>query len=123
MSDAAALGTLVASLIERAGIADAGAYLNPIEASNALSAGRAVVVILPPSNTFETNHLVDTEWTLLIAAGPYDNYIKAWPRLDALCEALRVDLGIESAKPTAYAPTNGQEFPALEIKLTISYTP
>lgn len=121
MGDAEDLRAEIAGLIT--GIAKTTAWLDPIKAGNDLDAGRAVAIIQPPSNDFETFNIVNSEWSVVVAAGPATDYLKAWERMDQLVEAMRVPLGIESAEPSAYRTHGGKEYPAYLVKLTKSYLP
>lgn len=77
-----------------------------------------IIVLQPvPSLTFPAPGIVAISWQLLIVAGPADDVLAAWDRLDALLEALRVGgLHIESAEPGDYPrPDNPVPLPGYTV--------
>lgn len=121
IEDAEELRATISELL--AGLTKTAAYLDPIKAGNDLDAGRAVAIVQPPRIDYQTYTLADVEWSVVVAAGPSADYLRAWARMDAIVEAIRVPLGIDSAEPSAYRTAGGKEYPAYLVKLTMSYTP
>lgn len=96
----------------------ATAYLNPTTARNDLDAGRAVVIVKPPRLEYPTFGTTNAEWSVIVAAGPADDYVAAWDRLDEVLDAIAQPLGAESAEPSTYKVSDTKGYPAYVLKIT-----
>lgn len=83
-----------------------------------LSAGASLVAVLPPKQTFKTLAITENEWTLLLVAGPVDDHLAAWSKIDRITLALRDPLNIETADPAEYQMKAGPAYPAYTLTFT-----
>lgn len=118
LDKARALAADVQAVIHAAGLTKA---LATVDAAHIPSGSRyGIVVVSPPELTFETfggdPALV---WELHIIAGPAENYLAAWERIDEILAALEdSDLPLSTAKPGAWeSVTNGPDLPAYTVTL------
>lgn len=92
-----------------------------VDAAHVASGSRhGVVVVSPPELEFETfGGDADLTWELHVIAGPAENYLAAWERIDQIISALEAsDLPLHRAKPGAWEPiTPGPPLPAYTITL------
>lgn len=81
-------------------------------------ARHGIVVISPPDLTFPTYSQTEAEYELSAIAGPADNVLAAWERLDAIIEALRIGgLSMVTARGDMFAPKNGPALPGYTITI------
>lgn len=91
-----------------------------IDENKVLSGARhGVVIVLPPDLTFEPPYGdVQAAYELLIVAGPHDNYLVAWDRIDNIIQAfVQADVNLAEAKPATYEPLNGDPLNAYTVTL------
>ncbi|PZE84159.1 hypothetical protein [Curtobacterium sp. MCBD17_032] len=76
------------------------------------------VIILPPRLTFPTYHQTEATWELLVTAGPVDNHIVAWDRIDSIVAAIAPGLDVTVAEPASFAPNAGPPLSAYLLTYT-----
>lgn len=76
------------------------------------------VVILPPRLTFPTYDQVEATWEVCVTAGPFDNHMVAWDRIDQIIAAIAPGLDFTEGEPTAFQPTAGQALSAYLLTYT-----
>lgn len=76
------------------------------------------VIVLPPRLAFPTYHQVETTWEVCVTAGPTDNHIVSWSRVDAIIAAIAPSLDFTDAEPTSFQPTAGPTLPAYVLTYT-----
>lgn len=91
-----------------------------IDAADIKSGSRhGVVVIAPPDLAFPTYTQTEATYELSVIAGPADNLLAAWKKLDAILEALRLsDIPIESARGDLFRPVHGDPLPGYSLTLS-----
>lgn len=111
-----ALKERVQLALDTAGLTGAIASIDPLDITSGSRNG--IVVISPPDLTFTTWTITDATFTLSAIAGPADNLLAAWQRLDEIVEALRVaNLDMVDARGDMFAPKEGSPLPGYTITL------
>lgn len=82
-----------------------------------------IVLVTPaPALRFPALGVVECDWKVILAAGPADDDLEAWGRLDVILEALRdTDLAVhmtEAAPAQLARPDNPAGIPAYELTLS-----
>ncbi|RWZ52935.1 hypothetical protein ELQ90_03090 [Labedella phragmitis] len=105
----------ITNALEAAGLEDARATLNALEVPS--GARHGVVVVSPPTLDFSSSWGDPTaSWELHIIAGPPDNYLAAWERIDTIIDALVAGhINLKSAEPGQFQPTQGPALPAYTL--------
>lgn len=81
-------------------------------------ARHGIAVVAAPSLTFPDWDEPAVEWTIHLVAGPANDFLAAWEKLDALLEALFVaQLNLKSAEPAGYETREGPVIPAYTVTL------
>ncbi len=76
------------------------------------------VIVLPPRLTFPTYHLVEATWEVCVTAGPFDNHMAAWDRIDQIIAAIAPGLDFTEGEPSAFQPTAGPALSAYVLTYT-----
>jgi hypothetical protein len=76
------------------------------------------VIILPPRLTFPTYDQTETTWELCVTAGPVDNHLVAWDRIDSIVAAIAPGLDVTVAEPASFAPSAGPNLSAYLLTYT-----
>ncbi|GAA3342977.1 hypothetical protein GCM10017714_33630 [Curtobacterium pusillum] len=76
------------------------------------------VIVLPPRLTFPTYTQTETTWEVCVTAGPFDNHMVAWDRIDQIIAAIAPGLDFTEAEPSAFQPTAGQALSAYVLTYT-----
>ncbi|WP_314148235.1 hypothetical protein [uncultured Leifsonia sp.] len=106
----------VRAALDAAGLEGVHATLDANEIPSAARNG--VVCVSPPTVTFETWNDPAPAFELNAVAGPADNYLAAWERLDRILRALHSgELNLKRAEPGGFQPSNGSVLPAYTITL------
>ncbi|SDH16127.1 hypothetical protein SAMN04515691_2987 [Leifsonia sp. 98AMF] len=104
----------VRAALDAAGLEDVHATLDAGEIPSAARAG--VVCVSAPTITFESWSEPAMAFELNAVAGPADNYLAAWARLDLILNALHAgQLNLKRAEPGGFAQLNGPVLPAYTI--------
>jgi hypothetical protein len=76
------------------------------------AAPNGVVVVTPPTLTFETFDQFGATWTLEVISGPIQHMEVAWDRADRIIEAIRTRTGlpITGAVSGNYTPAGGATY-------------
>jgi hypothetical protein len=91
--------------------------LDGLRVANAARTG--CVVVLPPRVELPTFSQYETEWQVLIVAGPVDRLDAAWQRLDQIMAAvLATGLPFERAEPDTYQTAAGARLPCIALTFT-----
>jgi hypothetical protein len=118
---AAALITEIRALLVAAGLAVVHVTVNPADIIKAMPGG--AVVITPPDLAFPTFYRADITWELWAIAGPGNDPLAAWDRLDAIVAALTVPLALDVARSDAFQPLGTlPPLPAYVLTFTESFT-
>lgn len=76
-----------------------------------------IVVVGPPKLTFAPP-FTEAEFSLHVIAGPADNYLAAWERIDTIIAALDAGgINLADGEPGAYEVMNGSPIPAYTLTL------
>lgn len=79
---------------------------------------RGAVFIMPPKVTYPTFNTREMEWTLVAVAGPAQNPLRAWERLDPILTRLEDEgFNLKSAEPASFSLAQSGTIPAYEITL------
>jgi hypothetical protein len=95
-------------------VATTDALLVPSGARN------GIVLVQPPDLTFTNFQFTDPTWTLLVVAGPPDNHLAAWERIDAIIHALETaGINLATGEPVGFQPLdkNAPLLPAYQLTL------
>lgn len=104
------------TMLDAADLAQVMVSIDPLDIPS--GARHGIVVISPPDLTFTTYTQTEAAYELAAIAGPADNLLAAWERLDGILEALRVGgLNMDTARGDMFAPKNGQPLPGYTITL------
>lgn len=77
-----------------------------------------IVLLTPPTLTSENYALLTPQWEVHIIAGPANNYLAAWSRIDWILQALfDANLNIERAEPSNFPSKDAGTLPAYSITL------
>ncbi|MGJ9424731.1 hypothetical protein ACHABX_02670 [Nesterenkonia halotolerans] len=101
--------------------ADAALFtLDVNEAANALDAGRSIVTVGPPDAALPTSAAVDVTWTVMVAAGPYHDYLRGWAALDKVAGAIiSPPTDVENVRAISWQPLQGSRaYPAYQLTIT-----
>lgn len=101
---------------------DVTGTLDLAEAASALSAGQLVVCPRPPALEVPTWHELTATWEIILAAGPSDQTVAAWDRLDAALFALLEPLAVEETRPDAFLDNQSTTWPAMVLTTTSQHT-
>ncbi|NQX26834.1 hypothetical protein HQQ81_05645 [Microbacteriaceae bacterium VKM Ac-2854] len=116
------LRDLIAAALADADLAKVTATIDLGDAASAAREG-CVVVSLPNLDWTESFYDVAIEWEVNVIAGPADNYVAAWTRIDAIIHALELSrLPLLKGKPAQYQPLSGQKLPGFTLTLTTDQT-
>lgn len=116
LEQAAKLVTLVGAAFTDAGLDKATATTNALHVTS--GARHGIAVIAPPSLTFPDWDAPAVEWTVHLVAGPANDFLASWEKLDALLEALfAAQLNLKSAEPAGYETREGTVIPAYTVTL------
>ena len=117
IAHAEALRDRIQVMLAVAGLQAVHVTLNPLEIVSASRNG--VVVISPPDLAFPTYTITDVTNEVTVIAGPPDNLLEAWRRLDAILEALRLGgLEMTGARADSFAVKDSQPIPGYSLTLT-----
>jgi hypothetical protein len=102
----------IKAALEAAGLKDATATLNALEVPS--GARHGIVVVSPPTLDFASSWGDPTSsWELHIIAGPADNYLAAWDRIDLMIDALVAGhINLKTAEPGQFQAAQGPALPA-----------
>lgn len=103
-------------------VEDVTGTLDLAEAASALSAGHLVVCPRPPELEIPTWSELTATWEIILAAGPSDQTVAAWSRLDTALLALIEPLAIETTRPDALLDNQSTSWPALVLTTTSHHT-
>lgn len=106
----------ITSMLVNAGISKVTVTLDPIDIPSGSRHG--VIVISPPDLAFPTFAHTDADYELAVVAGPADNLLAAWRRLDEILDALQAgQLDMQHARGDMFAPKAGPQLPGYTITL------
>lgn len=81
-------------------------------------ARHGIVIVAPPDMTFPTFTQTEITHELAVIAGPADNLLKAWERLDAMVEAIRrAGFDLDAARGDMFKPLHGSPLPGYTLTL------
>lgn len=109
---------LVASLRDALDAADLEAVTVTTDALLIPSGARqGIVVVAAPELDFSAGFgHVATAWEIHVIAGPADNYLAAWERIDTIIQAfVDGDVNLANGKPGAYGAHDGQTIPCYTL--------
>jgi hypothetical protein len=99
-----------------ADLSDVVVTMNGLEVPQGAPDG--AVIVLPPRLTFPTYDTTEATWEVCVTAGPVDNHIVSWERVDAIIAAIAPGLDFTTAEPAAFQPTAGPALPAYTLIYT-----
>ncbi|MDF2826870.1 MAG: hypothetical protein K0R01_153 [Mycobacterium sp.] len=84
-------------------------------------ARHGIVVISPPDLEFTTYTQTSADTELSVVAGPADNLLAAWRKLDAILEALRLGgIPMLSARGDLFRQHHGDPLPGYTVRMSPS---
>jgi hypothetical protein len=111
---------LVAEIREALDASDLQAVGATLDATEVESGARhGVVVVAAPKLTFAGPfEMVSAAFELHVVAGPADDWLGAWERIDTIVQAL-VDghVNLADGEPSAFQPMHGDALPAYTLTL------
>lgn len=112
----AALVLKLAAALEVAGLDKA---LATLDAAHVASGSRyGVLVVSPGTLTFEDWGEPSMAWEVHVIAGPANDYLAAWDKIDAMIQALVVaQINLRSGEPGQFQPLVGEPLPAYTLTL------
>lgn len=116
IANAQALKASIRTMLDTAELTAVMVSLDPLDIPS--GSRRGIVVISPPDLTFTTFTQTEVTHELAAIAGPADNILAAWERLDEIIEALRAGgLDMTTARGDMFAAKNGPNLPGYTIAL------
>lgn len=109
---------LVAALRDALDAADLEDVMATTDALLVPSGARhGIVVVAAPKLDFSGGfRSVATAWEIHVVAGPVDNYLAAWERIDTIIQSLiDGDLNLSSGEPGGYGTHQGDVLPAYTL--------
>lgn len=79
--------------------------------------GHPIVLLQPPTTTWETGTVAQHSWTVIVVSS-HPTTVPAWLELDDLTNALRDPLDVDEARPAQFQPPHGPPWPAMQLTLT-----
>ena len=77
-----------------------------------------IVLVALPTLSSPNFAAIDVKWEVHVIAGPADNWIAAWDRIDSILQVLfDGNVNIDSAEPANYPALNGPPIPAYTLTL------
>lgn len=73
------------------------------------------VVILPPRLTFPTYDSTTVAFEVVVTAGPADQHLAAWDRMDQIIAAIAPGMDFRDAEPASFQPNAGPVLPAYTL--------
>ncbi|MDJ1115342.1 hypothetical protein [Microbacterium dauci] len=99
--------------------ADLPKVLSTLDSKHVESAARhGVVLVAAPRLTFDGPFGdVQTAYELHVVAGPADNYLAAWERIDQIIDVLAGRINLATGEPGGFQPLRGETIPAYTLTL------
>lgn len=93
--------TLRARVREDPDLADVIVTLDPNNVP--AQAERGVVIVRPPRlKMTDSYNVIDTEWDVLVIAGPPQDWLTAWARIDDILDAIIPGIAFTEGEPDTY---------------------
>ncbi|MBZ4486278.1 hypothetical protein [Microbacterium sp. cx-55] len=111
---------LVSELRDVLDAADLSDVIATLDAAEVPSGARhGIVVVAAPKLSFDGPFsMVGAVYEVHVIAGPSDNYLAAWERIDTIIQALvEGHVNLSSGEPGGYEPMRGDTIPAYTLEL------
>lgn len=107
------------SFIETLKLADVHVTANALQAANHLQQGRAVVLVNPPAIEPISGGVYQMQFSIIVAAGPFDKPDRATEELTPLVTELMISsLMPERATPQTFESFEGRNYPCYVLTCT-----
>ena len=91
--------------------------LDPLDIPSGIRNG--IVIISPPDLEFPAYWQTDVQSELAVIAGPTDNLLAAWTRLDQIVEAIRTSpIPVLTARGDMFKTKSGESVPGYTLTMT-----